>query len=287
MVDPIKKVGVAEERPRNVKRHAGDYLPAGFDPHEAMRILAGYIRNLETSFDDFKKKSSSQRRQMEGDYRNMLKTIEDQKQEINRLTNDLMDLTNTLEEQESLLSTANQKLLSYDKHIKKMQRDASELTNKLSQKENDASFYRLELDRSIKEGEAASASMQNAYNRIEDLERRLSVERETSALHEKEARRMTLILSESQGKIALLERKLEETVVKYNNEIKRLTDRLNADAQHEVSLLKKRVKSFVAPEITELDKLMGDKLSAETAGHFKALLMRLLAKMEQAGVSLI
>ena len=35
-------------------RHAGDLLPAGFDPHDAMRILAAYLLNLETTFDDFK-----------------------------------------------------------------------------------------------------------------------------------------------------------------------------------------------------------------------------------------
>lgn len=283
----IKKLSSnSEERLRPVKRHAGDFLPAGFDPHEAMRILAGYIQNLETGFDDFKKTASHERRQLEGECRASNKIRDDQKQEIDRLTNDLIELTNTLEDQESVLSTANQKIGNYEKQYKKLHRELSEMGNKLTQRENDANFYRTELDRCTKENEALGASLTAANHRIEDLERRLAVERETANLHEKDARRLNLILSESQGKNALLEKKLEETVIKFNEEIKRLTDRLNADALHEVSLLKKRVRSFVAPEMRDLSKLMADKLSIETAGNLRALLIRILAKMEQAGVSL-
>lgn len=267
-------------------RHAGDLLPAGFDPHDAMRILSGYLMNLETSFNDFKKATTNERRNLEAEYRALAKIKDDQKQELDRLNVDLLDLTNTLEEQDSQLSTANQKIANYEKQFKKLHRDNSELTNKLTQKENDADFYRQELERSTRENESMAGTLQMANMRIDELERRLAVERETSTMHEKEARRMGLMVSECQGKIAITDRKLEEAVIKYTDEIKRLNDRASADAQHEVSLLRKRARSSVAPEMREMEKLMGEKLSVETASNFKALLSRLLSKLEQAGLEL-
>lgn len=267
-------------------RHQGELLPPGFDPHQAMRTLAGYIKNLEEAFEDYKKVATAERRLMDGDYRSLLKVRDDQRQEVERLTNDLMDLTNNFEEQESLLSTASQKVQSYEKQFKKLHRDNSELGNKLAQKENDANFYRQELARSLQEAESLRASLQTANMRLEDLERKLAVERETAIMHEKESRRLNLILSESQGKNTLTERKLEEAVVKYNDEIRRLTDRAAADALHEVNLLKKRVRSSVAPELRELDNLMNAKMNVEVASNLKALLVRLVTKLEQAGLDL-
>jgi hypothetical protein len=267
-------------------RHQGNLLPPGFDPHLAMRTLAGYLKNLEEAFEDYKKVASTERRQMDGDYRSLLKVRDDQRQEVERLTNDLMDLTNTFEEQESLLSTANQKVQSYEKQFKKLHRENSELSNKLVQKENDADFYRQELARSVQEVENLSTALQSANMRLEDLERKLAVERETAIMHEKESRRLNLILSESQGKNTLTERKLEEAVVKYTDEIRRLTDRAGADALHEVNLLKKRVRSSVAPELRELDKLMNARMNVEVASNLKALLVRLITKLEQAGLDL-
>ena len=272
-----------EDRARHVSEQL---LPAGFDPHQAMRVLTGYLRNLEAAFEDHKKASGTERRQLEGDFRALAKLRDDQKQELDRLTNDLLEITNTLEEQESLLSTANQKVHNYEKQFKKLHRENSELSNKLAQKENDASFYRQELARCVQENETLAASLSHANMRVDELERKMAVERETSNMHEKEARRLNLVLSESQGKNAITERKLEEAVVKYTDEIKRLTDRANADAQHEVNLLKKRIRSSTAPEMRDLEHLMGDKLSIETCSNFKALLSRLLTKLEQAGIDL-
>ncbi|MDR1921348.1 MAG: hypothetical protein LBS31_06340 [Candidatus Adiutrix sp.] len=270
----------------NDERQIGDLLPAGFDPHLSMRILADYLHSLETSFEELKKTSSAERRNLQSEQRTLLKTCEDQQQQIDRLTNDLMDLTNTLEEQESLLSTANQKVANFEKQFKKLHRENSDLTNRLTQKENDANFFHQELERCRSESEQAFNSLNSANNKLEELERRLAVERETAAAHEKEARRLTLDLSESHGKNLITERRLEEMVLKYGEEIKRLNERLNADAQHEAALLKKRVRSSLGPEIRDMEKISSDKLSIETASNLKALLGRFIAKLEQAGIDL-
>lgn len=265
-------------------RQTADFLPAGFEPHKAMSVLADYIRNLEEAYEDLKKTYGGERRQLESEYRALLKTKDDQQQEIDRLTSDLLDLTNTFEEQESQLATANQKLFSYEKQFKKHQRDHSELLNKLTQKENDASFYRQELARSVQENEHLNSSLKAANQRLEDSERKLAVEREAALMLEKEARRLNLVLSESQGKIDLNERKLEESVLKYSNEIKRLVDRSSAEATHEVNLLKKRIISSVAPEMRELLSLMGHKNSPELCRAFKTVFSRYLDKLEQVGL---
>jgi Chromosome segregation ATPases len=269
------------------KSNLAELLPAGFEPHNAMRILAQYLRDLEAAFEDHRKASNNERRQLESEYRALNKLREDQKQEIDRLTTDLMEVTNTLEEQESLLSTVNQKALNYEKQFKKLQRESSEQGNKLSQKENDANFYRQELARSEQENENLGNSLKAANARLEDFERKLAEERQKAILLEKEARRMNLTISEYKGKIALSEQKMEENAAKYLEEIRRLNDRANSDALHEVILLKKRVKASVVPEMRELDKLMGDKMSIETASNLKALISRLITKMEQAGIDLI
>jgi chromosome segregation ATPase len=267
-------------------RQLTDMLPAGLEPIPAMKILAGYLETLETTFTEYRKVIGLERRQLESDCRSLSKNNNDQKQELERLTSDLLELTNTLEEQESLLSTANQKVANYEKQFKRLHRENSELSNKLTQKENDSIFYRQELDRCVQENEAGTSGLAAANARIDELERRLAAERENTLSHEKEARRLGLTLSESQNKNAITERKMEEMVGKYNEEIKRLSDRSNADAHHEVALLRKRVRSSVAPEMREFQQLLAARLSLESASNFKALMVRLISKMEQAGLDL-
>ena len=264
-----------------------DLLPAGFDPHNSMRILSGYLRDLEAAYEDLKKSAGSKYRQLEGEYRALNKLREDQKQEVDRLTNDLIEVTNTFEEQESLLSTLNQKTQNYEKQFKKLNRDNGDLANKLTQKENDANFYRQELARSVQENEALNSALKAANQKIDAMERKLAVEREAAGQNEKESRRLNLIVQESQGKVALTERRLEEAVVKYSEEIRRMTERSNADALHEVNLLRKRVRSSAAPEMRELSRILGaSKLTVESAHNFRAIINRLITKLEQAGLDL-
>ena len=267
-------------------RQLSDFLPAGLDPGQAMKSLTSYYQALEKVFNDYRKAASQERRQLESDCRALNKTVEDQKQELERLTGDLLELTSTLEEQESLLSTANQKVTNYEKQFKRFHRENTDLTNKLTQKENDAIFFRQELNRSVQENEAGASLLATANARIEELERRMAVEKENTAGHEKEARRLAVALSESQNKNAITERKMEETVVKYSDEVRRLTDRASADAHHEIALLRKRVRSNVAPEMREFRQLLAAKPNPETASNLKALMQRLLSKLEQAGLDL-
>ena len=268
-------------------RQLAGLLPAGLSPGQTMTILGNYLQALEKAFTDYRKTASQKRRQLEGDCRALNKISDDQKQELERLTSDLMELTGTLEEQESLLSTANQKVANYEKQFKRLNRENGELSNKLAQKENDAIFFRQELDRSIQETEAGASLLSTANIRIEELERRLVVERENALSHEKEVRRLAVTLSECQNKNAITERKMEEMVVKYNDEIKRLSDRTSSDAHHEIGLLRKRVRSNAAPEMREYRQLLTDKPTMETASNLKALMQRLLAKLEQAGLDLL
>jgi len=273
---------LGEEHLRNLT----ELLPTGLDPVQAMKILTNYFQALEKTFNDYRSAAGLGRRQLESDFRALNKTGEDQKQEMERLTSDLLDLTNTLEEQENLLATANQKVANYEKQSKRLHRENTELTNKLTQKENDAIFFRQELDRSVQENEAGASLLATANARIEELERRLAVEREATLGHEKESRRLALALSEIQNKNAIIERKMEEMVIKYNDELRRLNDRSTADAHHEVALMRKRIRSSVAPEIREFKQIQASKTTVEAASNLKALVLRLLTKMEQGGLDL-
>ena len=268
-------------------RHLSDILPAGIEPYQTLKVLAEYLRSLEETYDESKKLFGADKKQMESDYRVLNKKKEDQKQELDRLTSDLMEVTSTLEDQDNMLVTANQKVSGYEKQFKKLNRETSELINKLTQRENDASFYRQELDRSIKENEQLVKKLQRATMKLEELERKMSVERETAVMHEKETRRLNLLVSESHNKVALTEKKMEDTVLRYSEEVRRLTDRMNSDAQHEVALLRKRVRSSVAPEMREMDQLMVARLNIDTANSLRALVGRLVTKLEQAGLNLI
>ena len=268
-------------------RHLSDILPAGLEPYQTLKVLAEYLRSLEETYDESKKVYGAEKKKMESDYRVLNKKKEDQKQELDRLTADLMEVTNTLEDQDNMLVTANQKVSGYEKQLKKLHRESGEVTNKLTQKENDASFYRQELDRSIKENEHLTKKLQRATMKVEELERKMAVERETSVMHDKETRRLHLLVSESHEKVSLTEQKMEDTVLRYSEEVRRLTDRMNSDAQHEVALLRKRVRSSVAPEMREMDQLMVARLNVDTANSLRALVGRLVTKLEQAGLNLI
>jgi chromosome segregation ATPase len=267
-----------------LEKQASDLLPAGFDPHQSMRIVADYLRNLETVFSDLRKKAMLHQRQSDAALRSTSKAKEDLEQERDRLTKDLLSLTSQLEELESALLTASQKVGSYEKQVKKLHRDNEELENKLIQRENDNNFLQSEMARLSSDFETVNSSLMNMGNRVDGLERKLANERGQTLNQEKECRRLTSSLMEAQGKIQILETKISELSASHSEELKKLTERLGADSKHEVTLLKKRVKTAVAPELNDLEKLSAEKLSAELASNLKALINRLLAKLRQAGV---
>jgi chromosome segregation ATPase len=266
-----------------VERHASDFLPSGFDPIEAMRILTEYLRTLEISFNELVNKSTINQRNMDAALRAANKTNDDLEQEKERLTRDLMALSNQVEELENHLSTANHKLSNFEKQSKKLHRDNEELENKLAKKENDNSFYIAEVERLRHDFETVNSSITSVNNRADELERRLAAERNQILTSEKEGRRLSSLLSESQSKTQILEQKLLERDTVHSDEIKKLNEKMGADAKHEVGLLRKRVKMAITPELEDLEKLSRDKLSAELASNLKALISRFISKLEQVG----
>ncbi|MDR0620635.1 MAG: hypothetical protein LBJ61_01965 [Deltaproteobacteria bacterium] len=268
----------------NIDRQASDLLPAGFDPLESMRILTDYLRNLETAYNELVKKSVLNQRQIEANLRVVSKSCEDLEQEKDRLTKDLMHLSGQVEELESILVTANQKIMNYDKQSKKFHRDNEDLENRLMKKENDCNFYMSENERLTKDYESMSSNLSSVNNRVDDLERKLVTEKNFTLTQEKEVRRLSSLLSESQSKNALLEQKLDEAAGHYQEEVKKLNDKLGADAKHELSLLRKRVKMAIGPEMEDLELLSKEKLSTELASNLKALMSRFISKLQQVGL---
>ena len=266
-----------------LERHASDFLPSGFDPIDAMRILTEYMRTLEINYNELVNKSTNNQRQMEAALRVSSKALDDLEQEKERLTRDLMALSNQVEELENHLSTANHKLTNFEKQSKKLHRSNEELETKLAKKENDNSFYLAEVERLRHDFETVSSSVTSVNNRADDLERRLAAERNQILTNERECRRLSSLLSESQSKTAILEQKLQERDILHEDEVKKLNEKMGADAKHEVGLLRKRVKMAVTPELEDLEKLSGDKLSAELASNLKALISRFISKLEQVG----
>jgi chromosome segregation ATPase len=268
----------------SLDRQASDLLPAGFDPLDSLRILTDYLRNLEVAYNELIKNSVLHQRQIEANLRVASKTCEDLEQEKERLTRDLIHLSNQVEELESLLVTANQKIMNYDKQSKKLYRDNEELENKFLKKENDCNFYQTENDRLTKDYESMSSNLASINNRVDDLERKLVAERNSTLTQEKEARRLSSLLSESLSKNKLLEDKLAEAASHFQEEVKKLNDKLGAEAKHELSLVRKRVKMAIGPELDELDKLSKEKLSAELASNLRALISRFISKLQQVGL---
>jgi chromosome segregation protein len=220
---------------------------------------------------------------MEAAIRAANKINDDLEQEKERLTRDLMALSNQVEDLENHLSTANHKLTNFEKQSKKLHRDNEELENKLAKKENDNSFYIAEVERLRHDYETVSSNITSVNTRADDLERRLAAERNQILTSEKEVRRLASLLSESQSKTTILEQKIQEREVAHADEIKKLQDKMGSDARHEVGLLKKRMKMAVTPELEDLEKLSRDRLSAELASNLKALINRFISKLEQVG----
>jgi chromosome segregation ATPase len=270
----------------SLEKQASDLLPAGFDPHQAMRILSDYLRNLETVFTDLRKKSIIQQRQSESSLRITSKAKDDLEQERERLTRDLMHLTSQIEENDSSLLTATQKVSNYEKQVKKLHRDNEELENRLIQRDNDNNFLQSEMDRLTKDFESVNSNLISMGNRVDGLERKLATERNQALSTEKETRRLVSSLKEAQGKNQILEGKLTELTAKQAEEVKKLNERLITDSKHEVTLLKKRIKTALTPELNDLEKLSAEKLSAALASNLKALLSRFISKLQQTGVEI-
>jgi chromosome segregation ATPase len=248
-----------------------------------MRILTEYLRTLEISYNDLVNKSTINQRQMEAALRAANKTNDDLEQEKERLTRELMAISNQVEELENHLSTANHKLTNFEKQSKKLHRDNEELENKLIKKENDNNFYLAEVERLRHDYEIVSSNITSVNNRADELERRLAAERNQILTSEKECRRLASLLSESQSKTAILEQKLHEQEALHADDLKKLQDKMGSDAKHEVGLLRKRVKMAITPELEDMEKLSRDKLSAELASNLKALISRFISKLEQVG----
>jgi chromosome segregation ATPase len=269
-----------------VDQQATDFLPAGFDPIQSMRILTDYLITLESTYNEFQKKVSNHQRQSEASIRSLTKQRDDLEQEKERLTRDLLHLTSQVEELESALLTANQKVISFEKQIKKLHRDNEQMEGLLSQKENDNNFLQAEVDRLSKDFENVNSNLLGMTSRMDDLERKLANSRTHTTVQEKEIRHLSSSLSESQGKINILENKIAEDQTRHSEEIKKLQERLNSDSKHEANLLKKRVRTAVGPELVDLERLSNEKLSNELASNLKALIGRLISKLEQVGFEL-
>ncbi|MDR2460507.1 MAG: hypothetical protein LBE38_06975 [Deltaproteobacteria bacterium] len=260
-----------------------DFLPAGFDPIQSMRILTDYLISLESAYNDFKKRTMVQQKQVEATLRNISKARDDLEQEKERLTRDLMVLTGQVEELESSLLTANQKVMNFEKQLKKLHRDNEAMEGMLAKKENDNHFLLNEVERLTKDYESTNSNMLGINSRMEELERKLASERTHASVQDKEVRQLSSSLYEAQGKNKILETKLAEQESKHQEEIKKLNERIESNAKHELSLIKKRVRTALGPELQDMEKLNNDKLSNELASNLKALISRLIAKLEQVG----
>ncbi|MDR2197948.1 MAG: hypothetical protein LBR53_00530 [Deltaproteobacteria bacterium] len=266
-----------------VEQQATDFLPAGFDPIQSMRVLTEYLITLESNFNEVQKKASLLQRQNEASIRALTKQRDDLEQEKERLTRDLLHITSQVEDLESNLLTANQKVVGFEKQMKKLHRDNENMEGLLTQKANDNTFLLAEVDRLSKDYESSNSNLMGLSSRVDDLERKLAASRSHTTVQEKEIRHLSSSLSESQGKISILENKLTEERERHQEEVKKLQERLNSDAKHEANLLKKRVRTAVGPELVDLERLSHEKPSNELASNLKALLGRLIAKLEQVG----
>jgi chromosome segregation ATPase len=269
-----------------LEQQTNDFLPAGFDPVQSMRILTDYLINLDSSYREFQKRVSSQQRQSEAQMRAVTKIKEDLEQEKERLTRDLLVITSQVEEMESSLLTANQKVANYEKQVKKLHRDNEAMEGMLGKKENDNHFLQGEVERLTKDYDGVHSNMLGINSRMEDLERKLANERTHNSVQEKEVRHLSSTLYEAQGKNKILENKLQELELQRAEEVKKLNERINSDAKHEINLLKKRVRTALGPEIQDVEKLVNAKLSNELASDLKALVARVIAKLEQVGFDL-
>jgi SMC interacting uncharacterized protein involved in chromosome segregation len=141
-----------------------------------------------------------------------------------------------------------------------------------------------ENERLTKDYESMSSNLASVNNRVDDLERRIVTERNMTLTQEKEVRKLTSLLSEANSKNAVLEQKLVEAASHYQEEVKKLNDKLGTESKHELALMKKRVKMAIGPELEDLDKLSKEKLSSELASNLKALMSRFVSKLQQVGL---
>ncbi|MDR1039559.1 MAG: hypothetical protein LBR80_05210 [Deltaproteobacteria bacterium] len=265
------------------EQQAADFLPAGFDPIQSMRILTDYLITLESSYNDFQKRVSVQQRQAEAAIRVITKARDDLEAEKERLTRDLLVITSQVEELESVLLTANQKAMNYEKQYKKLIRDNEAMEGLLTKKENDNHFLQAEVERLTKDYESTNSNLLGINSRMEELERKLAAERTHTSVQEKEVRQLSSSLFEAQGKNKVLEKRFQDLEAHQTDEIKKLNSRIESNAKHELNLLKKRVRTALGPELQDLGKYENDKASAELASNLKALMARLIAKLEQVG----
>ncbi|MDR3204712.1 MAG: hypothetical protein LBV23_08205 [Deltaproteobacteria bacterium] len=269
---------------KGVERQASDFLPAGFDPVGSMQILIDYLVKMEEAFNELVKKSDLSHRQMEASMRSAAKRSDDLLQEKENLVKDLLNLSSQVEELESMLASCSQKIDTFEKQSRKLHRANEELEVQLLKKQNDSAFYMNEVERLTKDFETINNSLSSSNSRMDELERKLQGERNQVLTNEKEIRRLNSLLSEAQSKNKLLETKLAELLLNHTNELKSVTEKHSSEFRHEVSMLKKRIKLAILPELEDFQKLKDEKQSPDLASSLKALMGRFVSKLEQIGL---
>ncbi|MBF0529014.1 MAG: hypothetical protein HQK55_07050, partial [Deltaproteobacteria bacterium] len=121
-------------------------------------------------------------------------------------------------------------------------------------------------------------------NRIADKEDAVEIWKTKTTELEKQVRKLTNSLGEAQGKISLLEKKLEEAADRHADDVRRLTERIPHEASHEVSLFQKRIEASLVSEFKELERMESAPMSIELGANLRTLLRRIYSKMQHIGL---
>lgn len=269
-----------DSRPGNL----GPKLPASFDPPQVMRQLAEYIKWLEDELSDIKRTYALEINHLANRRRDVEALNSEQLQELDRLKQDLIDLTKVLEERDSALSAEIRKSESLEKLLHRHSKEVEGLEAKLMLKIKQADMLKADNDRLSLENERLAAERHRLEHKIGEQDLNADSDRNKAAAAEKESRRLQLELLEVHGKFALTEKKLEDMEFKHAEEIRRWQERLQNESEHELNLLKKRLSTNIGPDLLAAKKLMAEKPSLETCSNYRLLVNRLVAKLEQVGL---
>ncbi|MEW6263653.1 MAG: hypothetical protein AB1641_11315 [Thermodesulfobacteriota bacterium] len=282
-----------EERHGNEDgRHYGsaeedDILNLGrerFDPHASLRRLSEYIGQLTIELENAIRLGQEEAERAKMEHLEFVERNEKALLEIQRLSAETAGLEKKLANSEKSGEAERKKSGNLEKQVIKLEKSLNEAQHRLAGMEESLDDLQNKNQSMQQEMERLAAEKTRLEARVEERDSALNIEKSKSNDLEKQVRKLTKSLSESQGKIALLEKKLEDAQDRHAGDVRRLSERIPHAASHELSLYQKRIEAMLLVDYKEISKIETAPMTLELGRTLRTNLRRIFSKLEHLGL---
>jgi chromosome segregation ATPase len=257
-----------------------------FSRHPALSHLEDYVSNLDQELEKIKRESEDEIKRAQVELRHLRERIEETTQEIERLNRIRNGLETQIDALEGSLDEERKKNAIIDKQVRIMTKDLAEaraygrtVEEKLDLAEKKNQEIRVDLER-------LAAGKSRLESRLEDREKSLDEERRKALELDKQARRLSRTLLETQNKVEILDQKIEDNETKYQEQLKKLNQKMTHEIENEVRSFQNRIESCLSTEYKDYEKVETSKMTVQIGENLRHQMKMLFTRFSEMGIDL-